>query len=116
MLNSKAHAIRRNILKASESLSDDYAWETPELFPVWKPDIDVAAGERFQYSDKLYRCEQSHHTQSSWTPDVTPALWTEVAQPGEIPEWHQPTGAQDAYMSGDNTRPDPQTQYPLHRQ
>ena len=104
MLKSKANAIRRNILKVSASLSDDYAWETPELFPVWKPDIDVVAGERYQYGDKLYRCEQSHHTQSNWTPDITPALWTEVAKPGEIPEWKQPTGAQDAYMAGDKVR------------
>lgn len=29
------------------------------------------------------------------------ALWTEVAEPGAIPVWKQPTGAQDAYMTGD---------------
>ena len=36
-----------------------------------------------------------------WEPDKTPALWTEVAKPGEIPVWRQPTGAQDAYQKGD---------------
>ena len=35
-----------------------------------------------------------------WEPDRTPALFTEVAKPGEIPVWKQPTGAQDAYMKG----------------
>lgn len=38
---------------------------------------------------------------SYWTPDATPALWTEVAKPGEIPVWKQPTGVQDAYDKGD---------------
>ena len=32
---------------------------------------------------------------------MVPALWTEVAAPGEIPVWRQPTGAQDAYNIGD---------------
>lgn len=36
----------------------------------------------------------------------TPALWTEVAKPGEIPVWRQPTGAQDAYNTGDKVRHD----------
>ena len=104
MLKSKANAIRRNILKVSASLSDDYAWETPELFPVWESGIEVTSGERYQYKNKLYKCVQSHTTQEQWTPDITPALWTEVAKPGEIPEWKQPTGAQDAYMTGDKVR------------
>lgn len=104
MKRSKAEAIRRNILKISASLQDDYAWETPELFPVWHEDIDVLTGERYRYGEKLYKVVQSHHTQSNWTPDMTPALWTEVAKPGEIPEWKQPTGVQDAYMTGDKVR------------
>jgi hypothetical protein len=31
-------------------------------------------------------------------------LWTEVAAPGEIPDWKQPTGAQDAYAKGDKVK------------
>ena len=104
MKQSKAEAIRRNILMTSASLSDDVAWETPELFPVWAADIEVTAGDRYQYKEKLYKAVQSHFTQAQWTPDITPALWTEVAKPGEIPEWKQPTGAQDAYMTGDKVR------------
>jgi hypothetical protein len=53
------------------------------------------------FHDKLYRCVQAHTSQADWTPDATPALWTEVAKPGEIPVWKQPTGAQDAYHKGD---------------
>ena len=61
----------------------------------------MTAGQRYRYDGKLYRCNQSHTTQEDWTPDVTPALWTDVAEPGTIPVWVQPTGAQDAYSTGD---------------
>jgi hypothetical protein len=46
---------------------------------------------------KLYRVEQGHTTQADWQPSSTPALFTEIAPPGQVPVWKQPTGAQDAY-------------------
>jgi hypothetical protein len=89
------------IEKAAASLSDTDALSAVTLFPAWRDGISVAVGERYEYGAKLYRCEQAHMTQTGWEPDKTPALWTEVAKPGEIPVWRQPTGAQDAYMVGD---------------
>lgn len=97
----RARQLRQIIEKAAESLPDEDALEAVELFPIWEPDTEYTADERVSYADKLYRCVQSHTSQSDWTPDATPALWTEVAKPGEIPVWKQPTGAQDAYMIGD---------------
>ena len=47
-----------------------------------------------------YKCVQSHTSQSDWTPDLTPALWT-VVSIDEFPAWVQPTGVQDAYNKGD---------------
>ena len=93
--------IREMIEKASVSLADDDAVEAVELFPVWATDTVYALNVRVRYGDKLYKCVQAHTSQSDWTPDATPALWTEVAKPGEIPVWKQPTGAQDAYNKGD---------------
>ena len=98
---AKAHQLRAMIEKASVSLDDSDALEAVELFPVWQMDTTYTAGIRVRYGDNLYRCEQTHTSQPDWTPDVTPALWTEVAKPGEIPVWKQPTGAQDAYMTRD---------------
>ena len=100
---TKAHArlLRAKIVKASESLTDTDALQAVELFDEWKPETAYTAQQRIRYEGKLYRCEQAHTSQSDWTPDITPALWTEVAEPGEIPVWKQPTGAQDAYMAGD---------------
>lgn len=97
----RARQLRPIIEKAAESLPDEDALEAVELFPIWEPDTEYTTDERVQYGEKLYRCVQSHTSQTEWTPDVTPALWTEVAKPGEIPVWRQPTGAQDAFMKGD---------------
>lgn len=96
--------LRDLIRQAAESLPDDDALDGVELFPAWTLDRDYAVGLRVRYGDKLYRCEQAHRSQEDWTPDATPALWTEVAKPGEIPEWRQPIGAQDAYNKGDKVR------------
>ena len=97
----KARALRPLIEKAAVSLDDADALEAVELFKSWYSGIAYLADERVQYNGKLYRCVQSHTSQADWEPDRTPALWTEVAKPGEIPVWKQPTGAQDAYMTGD---------------
>lgn len=107
----RARQLRPIIEKAAESLPDEDALEAVELFPIWATDTAYATDERVSYADKLYRCVQAHTSQAEWTPDATPALWTEVAKPGEIPVWKQPTGAQDAYMIGDKvhypTKDDP---------
>lgn len=97
----RAQELRKLIEQAVESLPDEEALEGITLFPVWAVGIAYKVDERISYEDKLYRVVQAHTSQADWTPDVTPALFTEVAPPGEIPVWKQPTGAQDAYMIGD---------------
>lgn len=101
MTRERAYQLRAMIVKASASLSDADALEAVELFPTWAADTGYTVDERVRYGDKLYRCVQAHTSQDNWTPNVVPALWTEVAAPGEIPVWKQPTGAQDAYQAGD---------------
>lgn len=98
------YRLRNLIRKAAESLTDEDALEGVELFEPWAVDTAYVMGQRIRYGEKLYRCEQSHTSQADWTPDLTPALWTEVAEPGTIPVWRQPTGAQDAYQQGDKVR------------
>jgi hypothetical protein len=97
----KSFHLRAMIEKASVSLPDEDALEAVELFPAWAVERLCKVGERLRYGEKLYRCEQAHTSQVGWEPPNVPALWTEVAKPGEIPVWRQPTGAQDAYMTGD---------------
>lgn len=104
MKREHAYKLRAMMHKAAVSLPDEDALEAVELFPAWAVGVAYSADERIRYGEKLYRCVQSHTSQAEWTPDVTPALWTEVAKPGEIPVWKQPTGAQDAYGKGDKVK------------
>ena len=97
----RARALRPLIVKASESLDDADALDAVELFDRWHPGMELVKDKRVSYEEKLYRVVQAHTSQEGWEPDKTPALFTEVANPGEIPVWKQPTGAQDAYMKGD---------------
>jgi hypothetical protein len=101
----KARELRRKIEKAAISLDDTDAVDAPELYPAWDGNgVRYTAGQRIRDGEKLYRVVQTHTSQPDWAPDNTPALFTEVAKPGEIPEWKQPTGAQDAYAKGDKVR------------
>lgn len=45
------------------------------------------------YDGKLYECIQGHTTQADWTPDVVPALFSEIQAPGAsgYPAWVPPT-------------------------
>lgn len=101
MKREHAYKLRELLHKASASLSDADALDGIELFPPWAADTAYVLDVRVRYEEKLYKCVQAHTSQVGWEPDKTPALWTEVAKPGEIPVWKQPTGAQDAYMTGD---------------
>lgn len=101
MKRSELFKIREMIEKASVSLPDADAIEAAELFPAWAVGVAYSVGERVQYDGKLYKVVQAHTSQADWTPPLVPALFTEVAKPGEIPVWKQPTGAQDAYNTGD---------------
>lgn len=96
-----ARKLRKLIEKAAVSLADEDALTAVALFPRWKPDTAYSVNDRIRYADKLYRVVQAHTSQADWTPDATPALYTEIALPGTIPVWKQPTGSQDAYNKGD---------------
>ena len=101
----RAYQLRALIERAAASLDDGDALDGIELFPAWAADTQYERGIRVSYGGKLYRCEQAAHTsQAGWEPPNVPALWTEVAKPGEIPVWKRPTGAQDAYDKGAKVR------------
>ena len=100
MKRKEAWAYRRSIEAAAALQSDEKALENIYLYPLWEAGKAVQVGERYRYGETLYKCVQAHTTQSDWTPDKTPALWTVVSL-DEWPEWVKPTGAQDAYMQGD---------------
>ena len=98
----RAIELRGLIEKASASLDDGTALTALELFAHWEVGHEYAVGDRVQYESKLYKCLQGHTSQADWTPSTAVSLWVEVADPSiEYPEWVQPQGAHDAYMTGD---------------
>lgn len=101
MTREHAYKLREMIVKASASLTDTDALESMELFDAWKSDTDYVTDQRIRYEGKLYKVLQNHKSQADWTPDTAVSLYVEVAEPGTIPVWKQPTGAHDAYMTGD---------------
>ena len=99
MIRSKLEKLRQLIIKASASLSDTDALQAVELFPKWDGEGKAyAVDDRVSYDGLLYKCLQSHTSQSTWIPPDSPSLWVRVDDPSqEWPEWRQPTGSTDAY-------------------
>ena len=83
MKRSHALMLRAMIEKAAVSLDDSDALSAVELFPKWKTDTDYSIGDRCRDEGELFKCSQSHHSQSDWRPSVTPALWQKVEKPGQ---------------------------------
>ena len=88
-------------LKSITFEDDEEMLQFATLFPAWKPNIAVQVDEVYQFDGLLYKVIQAHTTQLDWTPPIVPALFNQVAAPGVIPDWVQPTGAHDAYNTGD---------------
>lgn len=90
-----------NFLSLRAESTDAQAWNKPYVFPAWKTEHDYTTGDRVRHGATLYRCLQSHTSQSTWTPDAAPSLWVRIDDPAiEWPDWIQPVGAQDAYAKG----------------
>ena len=82
----QAQAIRDSMDAAAIALTDEQAVKSPRLYPTWAAELAVKAGDRLYYpaTDRLYKVVTDHTTQSDWTPDAVPALYTviEVAHAG----------------------------------
>lgn len=85
MKREHLYKLRDMIRKAAVSLDDTDALSAIEMFAPWQaePPMTYTAGDRLRWNGKLYRVVQSHTSQADWLPDQTPALYTEVAKPGD---------------------------------
>lgn len=101
----RARQLRAVIESLAETLDDESAAESVELFPIWATDTDYAVGDRRRYEESLYKCLQAHTSQEGWTPDDAPSLWAKVLipDPEVIPEWEQPEST-NPYMKGDKVK------------
>lgn len=78
-----AYAMRAAIEGSVTALDDETAATVPSLFTPWTVGEAVEVGDRRYYATRLYKVVQAHTTQADWTPDVTPALWAVVGDPGQ---------------------------------
>ena len=101
MNRAKFNAFIASIKAARKKMPDEDTLDIMDFFPEWAVGVQYDINDKVRHNGKLYKVVQAHTSQVDWTPDVTPALYTEIAKPGEIPVWRQPTGAQDAYAKGD---------------
>lgn len=95
-----ARKFRKFIEQMSENATDEEALDNIVAFPKWEIGKAYKKDERIRYNEVLYKVLQDHTSQAEWTPDVAVSLYVKVAE-GEFPEWVQPTGAHDAYNTGD---------------
>ena len=101
----RARQLRKIIELSAQSLDDEMAITSIELFPEWKTETAYSTGEKIKYNNVLYKCLQSHTSQDTWTPTEAPSLFAKVLipDPEVIPEWEQP-GSTNPYMKGDKVR------------
>ena len=104
MIIDEAKKYRKLIEMMAESLDDETAEQNAFVFPSWEVGVEYKKDYKVRYNDIVYKVLQDHTSQSDWTPDVAVSLYVKVHQQDpqdEWPEWVQPTGSQDAYMTGD---------------
>jgi len=95
------------VVSQQQTLPDNDALEVQAIYPMWNGDFKAyILNEKCQHFNsanelKLYKCVQAHTSQLDWNPANVPALFTQITPAGQIDDWVQPTGAQDAYQIGD---------------
>lgn len=103
-----AEQLRKALQMFAASLTDEQAMEVVAVYDPWKEGKTYAVGDFLTYGEngvgdpQLYKVAQAHTSQADWTPDATPALYTAIGlDDSGYPVWAQPTGAHDAYNTGD---------------
>ena len=76
----QAQTIRASMDAAASALTDEQAVKAPRIYPTWAAGLAVKAGDRLYYpgTDRLYKAVRDHTTQTDWTPDAVPALYTVI--------------------------------------
>lgn len=105
-LKSDEEVVKEKLVDLLETkLTEDELVENVEIFPQWKPNMDMVEGKHYQDNGILYKVIQGHTSQSDWTPEDTPALFQRISKVEEAEDEYkpfiQPTGGHDAYMTGD---------------
>ena len=98
------------MLAGRRTVSDEAALEVLTIYPKWADNIGLtvtqemidAGQNRYQHNNELYKVVQPTVFQTQYEPGAegTSSIFVEISLE-EWPEWVQPTGAHDAYNTGD---------------
>lgn len=87
------------------SMTDAQLLTIPLLFDEWADGAAYESGEVLRHDGELYRVAQAHTSQAQWVPGEagTESLYTHITVDPETgyDVWQRPTGAHDAYDTGD---------------
>lgn len=90
------------------SLEDGKAMEVAYVYDPWEIGKHYSIGVFVTYGvngvgdPQLYKVVQDHTAQAEWRPDITATLYDAIGLDEKgYPIWSQPTGAHDAYNTGD---------------
>lgn len=90
----------RDKIKANELTAEELI-SLVDIYPKFEVGVEYKVGDLISYHNKLYEVLQAHTSQADWLPDTTASLFADKMPGDIIPEWKQPTGAHDAYNTGD---------------
>ena len=103
-----AEQLRRALQLFAKTLPEAQALEVAAVYPAWEAGRSYAAGDILRHGvnsvgdPQLYKVVQAHTSQADWLPEATPALYDPFGlDESGYPLWSQPTGAHDAYNTGD---------------
>lgn len=103
-----AEQFRKALQMFAMSLDDEKAMEVATIYDPWEIGKHYAVGEFVLYGvnsvgdPQLYKVAQAHTAQADWKPNATQALYVAIGlDDSGYPVWSQPTGAHDAYNTGD---------------
>ena len=103
-----AEQFRKALQMFAASLTDEQAMEVATIYDPWELNKAYSVGEFVLYGvnavgdPQLYKVVQNHTSQAEWTPAVATSLYVAIGLDDKgYPVWSQPTGAHDAYNTGD---------------
>lgn len=103
-----AEQFRKALQMFAASLTDEQAMEVATIYDPWVSGKSYSVGDFVTYGEngvgdpQLYKVVQAHISQADWTPDTAASLFVAIGlDDNGYPVWSQPTGAHDAYNTGD---------------
>lgn len=104
-----AEQLRRALQMFADTLSENQALEIATVYPAWKENTAYKTGKIISHGTnsvgdpQLYKVAQDHTSQSIYPPGTgTESLYTAIGlDDSGHPVWSQPSGAHDAYNTGD---------------